>query len=287
MATQVGNFSFRAKATTCGCVDDLTYGESELCTLDKIEERACVDRLSDTFNANTECDCPNECTTSSYDVTITQLEWPTNRSLSRFVTNVYQQLNNDSAVLYTISAIEKYLNDKLTNRQDGLSHLRSTFGSVTVYFRDLSETIIEERPVYNFVMIISNFGGLLGLYLGFSVLTVLELDDFGFDFMEYIRLRGKKKSFHKYHKQKENGERSESRQALFTRQSSLTSQTQDLEDTEGVVVSSERCSAVARQKSLEPNFSSLATAAKTNELPPKLNPPIIEEPKNWVFDIMD
>ena len=52
-------------------------------------------------------------------------------------------------------------------------------------------TVIDERPVYSFVLIVSNFGGLLGLYLGFSVLTVLEVIDFGFDLLEYLNLQGK------------------------------------------------------------------------------------------------
>ena len=69
---------------------------------------------------------------------------------------------------------------------------------MVVYFKDLSETVIEERPVYSVVFILSNFGGLLGLYLGFSVLTVLELVDFGFDFIEYIRIKGKLRAYKKF-----------------------------------------------------------------------------------------
>ncbi|XP_075247907.1 degenerin mec-10-like isoform X2 [Convolutriloba macropyga] len=269
----------RAKFLQCGCVDDLTFTESRLCTLDQKESRTCVDKLSETFNPNTQCHCPNECTSSSYDATITQLEWPTNRSLSRFVTNVYQQLNNDSAVLYVIAAIEKYLDDKLAYTQEGLSHLRSTFGSLTVFFRDLSETVIDERPVYNFVMIISNFGGLLGLYLGFSVLTILELADFWFDFMEYMRLRGKKKSFQKYQKEKSKPERSESRQTLITRQESNETLSTKISR------SNSTCASCDLEDSQNLSFSSVATALKANEPTPKVDPPIKEEPKNWVFEI--
>ncbi len=74
---------------------------------------------------------------------------------------------------------------------------RSTFGSLKVYFPDLSETIIEERPVYSFVVVVSNLGGLLGLYLGFSLLTLLEIVEFWFDFAEYLQLRGKRKLLEK------------------------------------------------------------------------------------------
>ena len=78
-----------------------------------------------------------------------------------------------------------------------LLSIQSTFGRFTVYFSDLSISLIEERPVYNFVIVISNFGGLLGLYLGISVLTVLELFEFGFDFVEFMNLQGKHVRFWK------------------------------------------------------------------------------------------
>ncbi len=188
----------RLKEKKCGCTDDLFHRGVPLCTLNQTEARKCVDSLRKNVNPSVDCDCPNECFSDSYDVTVTQLEWPTNRSISLFVTNVYQQLNNDSAVYYVRDAIDKYLRDKLSNTQEGLAHLRSTFGSVTVFFPDLSVSSIEERPVYNLVMILSNIGGLLGLYLGFSVLTILEVVDFGFDIVEYIRLRGKKASLQRY-----------------------------------------------------------------------------------------
>ena len=184
---------FRLKAQICGCVDDLLFRKVPLCTLNQTYERECVDYINAFANPNTVCDCPNECNVKSYDVTITQLEWPTNRSIARFVASVYKDLNG-SAIDYLMTAIDKYTVDKTENSQTALTQLRSTFGSVTVYFRDLSEMIIIERPVYNFIMVVSNFGGLLGLYLGISVLTVLELVDFIFDFMEYMKLRGKKQS---------------------------------------------------------------------------------------------
>ena len=182
-------------------MDNLLYHAVPLCKLNQTERRACVDDVNENVKPGHECDCPNECRSKSYDVKITQLEWPTNRSIARFVASVYKDLNG-SAIDYIIAAIGKYSQDQTQYTQSALNQLRSTFGSVIVYFRDLSETVIVERPVYNFVLIISNFGGLLGLYLGISVLTILELVDFGFDLMEYMRIRGKKQSYHKYMNEK-------------------------------------------------------------------------------------
>ena len=93
--------------------------------------------------------------------------------------------------------MEKYEKEKLTMGNEALIAVKSTFGRFNVFFSELSMTVIEERPVYNLVSVVSNFGGLLGLYLGFSVLTILELVDFAFDMIEYFNLKGKTVRLHK------------------------------------------------------------------------------------------
>ena len=193
------HFLVRYKASTCGCVDDLAYKQAPLCSINQSAARQCVDEINSWFNPNKLCNCPGECTDTRYDVTITHLEWPTNRSVPRFIANVYNELSNTSELSFMLQVTDRYMNDKKSNTRHALNYLSSTFGSFTVYFRDLSEIVIEERPVYNFVTILSNFGGLLGLYLGISVLTVCELIDFLFDASEYLRLTGKRKQFQRHH----------------------------------------------------------------------------------------
>ncbi|XP_078355089.1 acid-sensing ion channel 1-like [Oculina patagonica] len=52
--------------------------------------------------------------------------------------------------------------------------------SLDVYFGDLSYDEIEQTPVFETWTLISNLGGNFGLFLGMSILTVLEFIDFAF-----------------------------------------------------------------------------------------------------------
>ena len=173
-----------------------------LCSLDQTEARGCVDQLKNLFNPNLDCDCPNDCNSLTYDVTITKLEWPTKRSFPQFVMSVHKSLRSNISQVFLLETLSKYkYEDPFMDNSDhaalALWSVQSTFGRFSVYFSDLSMTVIDERPVYNFVMVISNFGGLLGLYLGISVLTVLEILEFGFDFIEYVNLQGKQAGIRK------------------------------------------------------------------------------------------
>ena len=142
-----------------------------------------------------------------------QLEWPTNKSIARFITTNSQPSKlHDTSREFLLGVIENYWKDKLEGSQNAINLLRSNFGSVNVFLKDMSTTVITERPVYETVNILSNIGGLLGLYLGFSVLTILEIVDFGFDLFEYLRIKGNQKKLQRRltdpHKQrvKEKGE---------------------------------------------------------------------------------
>ena len=97
----------------CGCVDNLGFLEAPLCTLNMISNRSCVEDIDREFSPNVQCDCPNECVKKDYIMEITQLEWPTNKSISRFVNTIEESLNNGSAAEFLRMIIEKYLDDKL------------------------------------------------------------------------------------------------------------------------------------------------------------------------------
>ncbi|XP_075253526.1 acid-sensing ion channel 4-B-like [Convolutriloba macropyga] len=99
-----------------------------------------------------------------------------------------------------ITALEKFARDQKNDTLDAINDLRKTFGTFTVYFLDHSQFTITDKPVYTFVKVVGNFGGLLGLYLGFSTLTVMELVDFMFDVKEYFQVTGKRHTLRKKNK---------------------------------------------------------------------------------------
>ena len=182
----------RKQSDNCGCVDDVFLQEAPLCNLNQSVERNCVDNFKENFNPRKDCDCPNDCETLVYEVMMTKLEWPTKRSFTQFAAAINGAVKSNKSLAYMLDAVSKYQEEKLTMDDQALSSIQSSFGRFTVYFSDLSMTLIEERPVYSVAIVMSNFGGLFGLYLGFSVLTVLEIVDFGFDVVEYFNHQGKK-----------------------------------------------------------------------------------------------
>jgi hypothetical protein len=50
-----------------------------------------------------------------------------------------------------------------------------TFFSINVYFSDLKYTLITQQPKYEIFDLISNVGGILGLFLGISFISFLEI----------------------------------------------------------------------------------------------------------------
>ncbi|XP_048576424.1 acid-sensing ion channel 3 [Nematostella vectensis] len=69
--------------------------------------------------------------------------------------------------------------EKMTEgeRKTFLSH-RENVASLDVYFEELSYDLIEQKPSFDRWSLIAMIGGYLGLFLGMSLLTVLEFFDF-------------------------------------------------------------------------------------------------------------
>ncbi len=55
---------------------------------------------------------------------------------------------------------------------------RKNFLKLDIFYEKLGYQIIEQNPAFEFLSLLSEIGGLLGLLLGASVLTVCELLDF-------------------------------------------------------------------------------------------------------------
>ncbi len=55
---------------------------------------------------------------------------------------------------------------------------RNNFVQVDIFYQELSYEIIEQQKAFEFLSLLSEIGGFLGLLLGASVLTVCELLDY-------------------------------------------------------------------------------------------------------------
>ena len=174
----------------CGCTDDIWFREAPLCNLSNSSGIVCVDNLKASIDISTVCDCPNACDTKTYNVMTSKLDWPTKTSFPRFLATILHAARNDERLrTFVLDVIEEFNNQKGSVESESLTAIRASFGQFTVYFPDRSIEVVTERPVYTFVGILSSLGGLLGLYLGFSALTLLEVVDFVIDLLQHQKLK--------------------------------------------------------------------------------------------------
>lgn len=108
--------------------------------------------------------CPHECKSTSYDLSISYGEYPTRKYMKdlseRFETFKW--------------AFKTDLNNSKYNF-DSLELARASLVKIFVYFEDIKYTKISEAPTMTFVDLIASIGGTLGLFIGISLLSFVEL----------------------------------------------------------------------------------------------------------------
>lgn len=153
----------KAIANLCNCTDFLSqHGiDVELCnSLDQIK---CITdfylkNYSDKSYISEKCHpiCPMECNKTDYKVSM---------GFSRLVPDMY------SDYFKKISKnLSFFRNEPIT-----LDLIRDNLIKFNVYYNSLSYTVISENESINIVSLLSNLGGTLGLFLGISVLSFVEL----------------------------------------------------------------------------------------------------------------
>ncbi|KAF5300620.1 hypothetical protein FQA39_LY11081 [Lamprigera yunnana] len=95
------------------------------------------------------CGCLPSCTSLSYEVETSQAVWNW-----REMFNVFIALG---------------MSDSVPSREE------SHFSRLVVYYKDLQFLTSERNELYGYVDFFSNVGGLLGLFIGFSVTSVVEI----------------------------------------------------------------------------------------------------------------
>jgi len=113
---------------------------------------ACISAYFKESNNNIYCSnyCPYECDTFTYDI------------------NSYSMTTKSSG---NIDYSETFFNTFGFNSYDNVSN---TFFAFIVYYNDLQYTLIKQHPKIELFDLISNVGGTLGLFLGFSFISLLE-----------------------------------------------------------------------------------------------------------------
>ncbi|XP_075435175.1 epithelial sodium channel subunit gamma-like [Ascaphus truei] len=109
------------------------------------------------------CHCPLQCKEEMYELTVSGSQWPS----TAFIENFSKEL--------------KEMGGQMSSIADNPALIRDNFLKVVVYFKHLNFELIEEEPSMTEIDLISNMGGLVGLWVGFSVCTLAEFFEFFLD----------------------------------------------------------------------------------------------------------
>ncbi|XP_069171445.1 uncharacterized protein [Procambarus clarkii] len=120
------------------------------CSLINAKEKLCMDKVMFLYQQQLlNCICPQACKETVYESRVTLAEE------NRPFYNIIQKLLN------------RTLGDSLCSKKTGLVRIH-------LYLDSLTYEIIRESPAYTWDTLVSNVGGALGLFIGMSLITIVE-----------------------------------------------------------------------------------------------------------------
>ena len=180
----------------CGCFPtryvvrkDYTTSNISSCANDIFTEPAITKKMLDcqtTHLQNIEtgldyaqdCNCHSSCEDTKYSVTISQSEFPSQNSIFSFWDVVLEDHpNRESIKAYNYY---KSLQQQNVSTDELKAWTRQHFLRLNIYANSKTVFVTEEIPMYTPVDLMSQIGGCLGLWLGISIITVVEFFDLAF-----------------------------------------------------------------------------------------------------------
>ena len=146
-----------------------------------LERSRCINNLQNLTNYYEKCfqECPVECASIYYKIFQSSSSFPS-YSYSKFL-------------LSKTSFRSKFPYENIS-----LQQVRDSVLSLNVYFDSNNFERVEELPEYDFPLLLGNLGGQLGLFIGASFLTFVELIEIIFQIITiYCENNIKKKSLNK------------------------------------------------------------------------------------------
>ncbi|XP_060598496.1 FMRFamide-activated amiloride-sensitive sodium channel-like isoform X2 [Ruditapes philippinarum] len=161
---------------TCNCLpaeapDEVPLNKTSLPVCNTTEEAVekCILKVNvELDNGDISCDCHPPCRETVYTKKTSSTFWPSDDYLKVLITEVCNNKSHSDFWDAPCSGMEKLASHELDK-------YRRNFLRVLIYFEDLHYELIEEEPIYEPVRFISDIGGTIGLFLGASALTFVEL----------------------------------------------------------------------------------------------------------------
>lgn len=118
------------------------------------------------FTTKYTLNCPLECESIDYDAQVSSSDYPSVEYYDFFMNGSKEnltQLINKGIDLSTFESFKQY------------------FYSMNIFYANTEYTIISETPQQTFIDLLTNLGGSLGMFLGFSVFSLLEVFEILFE----------------------------------------------------------------------------------------------------------
>ncbi len=100
-------------------------------------------------------ECPLECEYSSYEVSSSSLDYP-----SREFFEALRNYSTQSEIAFNYTNLNEFKRDHM---------------GLNIYLSSMEFAELREKPQISFIDLVSNMGGALGIFLGFSIFSLVEL----------------------------------------------------------------------------------------------------------------
>ena len=144
--------------------------------------RACQDSvlkdIETRLNYANDCNCQKPCEDTKYSISISHSEFPSENSMVSF----WKTILEDNTQQENIKAYKYYeqLRAQNTSMESMIKWTQKHFLRLTVYATSKTVSVKKYIPMITPVGLMSQIGGCLGLWLGISIVTIIEFFDLGF-----------------------------------------------------------------------------------------------------------
>nr|QEP99390.1 acid-sensing ion channel 3 [Trichoplax adhaerens] len=145
----------------CGCRALYMPGSAPFCTAHQINQ--CMTNNIEEIN-NSSCYCPTACLWTSYDPAVSYSMTPT------------ETITSEEAPLFGLNLDEVDANRVLNSSIS--RYMRKNYIFLDIFFERLRYNTAIQELGYTFNAFLSDIGGQLGLFIGASVLTMLEIGEY-------------------------------------------------------------------------------------------------------------
>ena len=137
-----------------------------------------TDGVQTKYNFGDRCNCHWPCEDTTYSLTMSHSQWPSKKSLDSFIDKVLAKHPKSE----NLKAYQYYKKLKSLNATKDEIHewVSSHFLRLNIYANSNIVSVKQQIPMYTQTDLLCNVGGCLGLWVGMSIITIVEFFDVGF-----------------------------------------------------------------------------------------------------------